>query len=56
MCPLDVKFGDIIGILDTIRPKSMILTAILFLCQLEGQDGQIIFGIPHFCLSIPKLN
>ena len=37
-----------ITIFVTIRPKSMILAAILILCKLEGQDIKIIFGIHHF--------
>ena len=49
-------FFDMITIFVTIRPKFMILAAILILCILEGQDVKIIFGIRHFWIQHTQID
>ena len=45
-----------ITIFVTIRPKFMILAAILILYKLEGQDVNIIFGIRHFWIQHAQID
>ena len=51
-----VRFFDMITIFVTIRPKLMILAAILILCKLDGQDVKIIFGIRHFWIQHAQID
>ena len=45
-----------ISISVTIRPKFMILAAILILCKLKGQDVKIIFGIHHLWIQRAQID
>ena len=45
-----------ITIFVTIKPKFMILAAILILCKLKGQDVKIIFGIRHFWIQHAQID